>query len=124
MSFGGEGFELWGGNVEAVDIVQFNSVVCGVFDGVECGGSVDEFLINPCHDDLAGAAVAVDNIVDGAETHGADAAEECEGASFDDPHFVFIAAGGGVIVGVKSTDDTGEGFCEGAEVVGIAFEGE
>ena len=57
-------------------------------------------------------------------TDGADAAEECEGASFDDPHFVFIAAGGGVIVGVKSTDDTGEGFCEGAEVVGIAFEGE
>ena len=123
-SFRGEGFEFIGGNIQTVDIVQFHSVVCGVFDGVESSGTVYKFLVNPCHNDLAGATIAVNNIVNGAEAHRSYASKQCERASFDNPHFVFIAAGCGVVVGVKRTDNTRERFSEGTEIECLSFKGE
>ena len=60
------------------------------------------------------------HVVDHCKTHGADACEQGQLASFLDFHLVLIRAGSRVVVRVESADHAADGFAERSRVEGVA----
>ena len=71
-----------------VQINQLHAVGGGVFHGVDGSGAVQTGLVDVGYHQHAGLAVAMDGVVDGAQTHGARAGQDGHVAAFDDAHFM------------------------------------
>ena len=84
-----------GVDVPGVDVVQFHALLRSFLFGQQLGGPIQTALIDIGDDQQAGAAVAVDRIVDGCQTHGAHRRHHDHVAALLDPHLMGIDLFGG-----------------------------
>ena len=104
----GDFFELFDGVFAGVQIDQPHAVPCRVLDRIDRRRAVQPRLIDVGHDQQAGTAVAVDRIVDRAQTHRAGAGEDRHVAALADAHFVRVDARLRVIHRVEGADDAAQ----------------
>ena len=78
-------------------------------------------VVDICHDEQTRAAVAVQSVVDRAETHRADSGQHGHFAALDDAHGMLIGAGLRVVHGVECADDAAHRLSQRAIEIGVGI---
>ena len=112
------------GMLSGVDIDQLHAVVLGLFHGedLRSAGQTGSVHIGDHHQ--GGLAIAVDSVVDSAQTHGAGTGQDGHLTAQGDAHVMDIAAGGGVVVGMVAANDAAHGLSQGAVEVSLVVVGQ
>ncbi len=107
-----------------VGVDQLHAVLRSFVHRVDGSRAIQAVLVDVGHDQQAGLAVAVDGVVDGAQTHGARAGQNRHVAALADAHLMDIAAGLGVILGVEGADDAAQRLGQRAieELLGLVVQ--